>query len=128
MRLASDDDLAAAVQQLVEGESRLARYRSDMLEHPTAGRCLRNYIVLTDFPELIGGSHLSEEELFWSRYYWLARLTREWQAAVGSDVGLEQQLFQFLEYADVDYDCLEEVEAAVERDAVKGRPTLRGPA
>ena len=128
MRLASNGDLGAAALQLAEGDSRLARYRDDMLQHPTAGRCLRNYIVLTDFPELIGGLHLSEEEVFWSRYYWLARLAREWQAAVGADAGLEQQLFQFLEYSAVDYDRLAEVEGAVERDAVRGQPSLRGPA
>jgi hypothetical protein len=128
MRLASDSDLAVAAAQLTEGDSRLARYRDDMLDHPTAGRCLRNYVVLTDLSELIGSLHLSEEELFWSRYYWLARLVREWQAAVGSDVGLEQQLFQLLEHSAVDYDRLAEVEGAVERDAVQGQPSLRGTA
>ena len=36
----------------------------------------------------------------------------------GDDAGLEQQLYQLLEYAEVEYDPLLEVEAAVERDSV----------
>jgi hypothetical protein len=128
MRLASDGDLAAVALRLAEGDSRLAGYRADILRHPTAGRCLWNYIVLSGFPELIDGLRLSEEELFWSRYYWLARLAREWQGVVGYDAGLEQQVFRLLESAAVDYDPLPEVEAAVERDAVLGPPGERGPA
>ena len=123
MRLASDSDLAAVVLRVSEADSRQARYRDDILNHPTAGRCLRNYIVLTDFPDLIGGLRLSEEELLWCRYYWLARLARDWQAAVGSDAGLGQQVFQLFEHADVDHDPLAEVEAAAERDAVLGQPS-----
>ncbi len=92
-----------------------------MLAHPTVGRCLRNYVILTECPELLGGLTLSEGERFWSRYYWLARFAREWQAAIGYDAGLEQTAFKLLECAPVDYDALPEVEAAVARDAVIGR-------
>jgi hypothetical protein len=125
LRLASDHDIAAAVTRLAEVESRLSGYRADMLGHPTAGRCLRNYTLLTTYPQLLGGLELSEAERFWSRYYWLARFAREWQAAVGYDAGLEQQVFQLLESAEhipVAYDALPDVEAAVERDAVVRSP------
>jgi hypothetical protein len=121
LRLASDDDIAAAAARLAKGEVRLTGYRDEMLAHPTAGRCLRNYALLTDYPGLVGALSLSAEERFWSRYYWLARFAREWQAAVGHDAGLEQQVFKLLESAEhipVAYDPLPEVEAAVERDAV----------
>ena len=96
-----------------------------MLAHPTVGRCLRNYALLTEYPVLLSGLGLSSDERFWSRYYWLARFAREWLAAVGNDAGLEQQLFHLLESAEqipVAYDPLADVEAAVERDAVVRRP------
>jgi hypothetical protein len=95
-----------------------------MLAHPTAGRCLRNYGLLTEYSELADTLGLTEDERFWSRYYWLARFVREWQAVAGSDPGLEQQVFQLLESADhmpVSYDPLPEVEAAVQRDALTVR-------
>ena len=120
MRIVSDTDLASAAARLAEVRPRLAGYRADMLGHPTAGRSLRNYLLLTECPELLGGLGLSEAERFWGRYYWLARFAREWQAVVGCDAGLEQQVFQLLESAQhipVAYDPLPEVEAAIARDA-----------
>lgn len=118
MRLATDDDIAGLAVRLDDVESRLSGYRSEMLAHPIAGRFLRNYCLLTECPEMVGALGLSADERFWSRYYWLARFAREWQAVAGYDAGLEQQLFQLLEYAKVDYNPLPEVEATVERDAV----------
>ncbi len=122
MRLASDDDLAPAAARLVDGKPPLTRYYAPMLGHPTAGRSLRNYAVLTDRPELVAGLGLTDDERFWSRYYWLARFAREWQAAVGYDAGLEQSVFKLLEagieHGGVAIDPLPEVDAAVERDAV----------
>jgi hypothetical protein len=97
-----------------------------MLGHPTAGRYLRNYIVLTECPELLAGVGLTEDERFWSRYHWYARFAREWQAAVGYDAGLEQSVFKLLEsgveYGTTDLEPLPEVEAAIERDAVLRPP------
>jgi hypothetical protein len=94
-----------------------------MLDHPTAGHCLRNYALLTDGSDAATALGLSDEERFLSRYYWLARFAREWKAVAGYDAGLEQQLFQFLgwaEHAGIAIDALHEVEAAVERDARTG--------
>jgi hypothetical protein len=118
LRLATDDEIAAALIRLANVESRLSGYCSEMLAHPIAGRSLRNYCLLTECPEMVGNLGLAADERFWSRYYWLARFAREWQAVDGYDAGLEQQLFQLLEYAEADYDPLPEIEAAVERDAV----------
>ena len=92
MRIASDTDLAAAVARFAEVRPQLPRYRADMLDHPTAGRSLRNYLALTECPEASTGLGLSEAERFWSRYYWLARFAKEWQAFVGYDAGMEQQV------------------------------------
>lgn len=122
MRLASNDDLAPAVARLVDGEPPLTGYWTPMLGHPAAGRSLRNYAVLTDCPELVSGLGLTEDERFWSRYYWLARFAREWQATEGYDAGLEQYVFKVLEsgveHGTAPLDSLPEVDAAVERDAV----------
>jgi hypothetical protein len=70
---------------------------------------------------MVASLGMTEDERFWSRYYWLARFAREWQAVAGYDAGLEQRVFKLLESADhipTAYDPLPEVEAAVERDAV----------
>lgn len=121
MRIATDEDIAATVAQHRGRELPLPNYRDEMLSHPIAGPCLRNYGLLTEYPDVCGRLGLSADERFWSRNYWLSRFAREWQAAAGYDAGLEQQLFQLLESADhngIAYEPLPEVEAAVERDAV----------
>ncbi len=118
MRLATNDDITAAAVRLTDVEPRLSGYRTEMLAHPIAGLSLRNYCLLTEYPELATGLGLSVDEQFWSRYYWLARFAREWQAVAGYDAGLEQQVFQLMEHAEVAPDPWPEVEAAVERDAV----------
>jgi hypothetical protein len=124
MRLASDDDLAAAVAHLAAGESALSGYRAEMLGHPTAGRSLRNYIALTEYPDMVAS--LTAEERFWSRYYWLARFARDWQAAEGYDAGLEQSVFKLLESGlengGADPAALPDVDAAVERDTAPRPP------
>ena len=120
MQISLGDDIAAATARLAGADLRLSGYRDEMLAHPIAGRSLRNYALLTEHPELADILGLSVAERFWSRYYWLARFAREWQAAAGYDAGLQQQVFHLLESAKhlpLAYDPLPEVEAAVERDA-----------
>lgn len=70
---------------MAEGRPLSEGYRAEMLAHATAGKCLRNYALLTDCPEVAAMLGLSEAERFWSWYYWLARFAREWQAFVGRD-------------------------------------------
>jgi hypothetical protein len=118
VRIASDDEIGSAIAGFAEAVPPLTGYRDEMLNHSTAGRSLRNYALLTANPERIAGLGLSEDELFWSRYYWLARFAREWQALAGYDAGVEQQVFHLLIKGQFDYEPLPEVEAAVERDAV----------
>src|SRR5262249_32313589 len=79
--------------------------------------CLRNYLILTECPELLGEPRLSEAVRYWSRYYWLFRFARVWSAVVGYDAGLEQQVFQLLEYPPEGLGALPEVEAAAQRAA-----------
>ncbi len=115
----SEEILAAAVIRFADVRDRLDAYRRDMVDHPIAGWCLRNYLILTECPELLGEHQPCEVELYWSRYYWLCRFTRLWSAVVGYDAGLEQQLFQFLEHPPDGWDLLPEVEAAAERAAAE---------
>lgn len=121
MQIASATDLAPAIAQFTQMRPKLTQYRADMLDHPTAGSSFRNYLVLTECADLLGGLRLSDSERFWSRYYWLVRFAREWQAISGYDAGLEQQVLQLLESADrsgIAIAPLPEVDAAAERDAV----------
>ena len=117
MRFISEDVLATAANMLAAQLDRLDGYRKDMLDHPVAGWCLRNFVILTEFPELLSESRLSEPELFWSRYYWLARFACVWFAVAGKDAGLEQQVSAFVEYPPDGWECYLEVTAAAERDA-----------
>jgi hypothetical protein len=116
------DDLAPAAARFGEVRARLEdRYHVEMTDHPTAGPSLRHYLLLTECPELVAGLALSDSERQWSRYYWLSRFAKEWQAVAGENAGLEQMVFQLLEHMD-SYDPAEEVMAAVERDAVLPPP------
>jgi len=117
MRLASEEVLAGACARFAELRDRMEGYRADMLDHPLAGESLRNYAILTETPGILGESELSPAEIFWSRYYWLARFKIVWSAVAGFDAGLEQQLFQLLETAPDGRECLPEVEESAERAA-----------
>lgn len=122
MRIATENEIAIVAASLTDA-ARLRGYRSEMLAHPIAGTSLRNYVILTECPELSDRLSLSDTDRFWSRYYWLARFNMEWNAIDGFDAGLEQQLVQLLEHAQVEYDQLVDVEAVVRRDAVLPTPT-----
>lgn len=118
LRIATGNEIAIVAASLTDVTDRLRGYRSEMLAHPIAGTSLRNYSILTECPELSDHLNLSDADRFWSRYYWLARFNMEWNAIAGFDAGLEQQLSQLLEHAQVEYDQLVDVQAAVRRDAV----------
>ncbi len=119
MRLASEKALAEAAAGLAPSGRALDGYRADMLAHPAAGWCLRNYLVLTECPELLGHHGLSLAELHWSRYYWLVRFARVWSAVAGHDAGLEQQVLRLLADAPGELDAAPDVEAAAEQAAAE---------
>jgi hypothetical protein len=116
MRLALEDAFATVTAD-AEVQRRLAAYGADMIGHPLAGWCLRNYAILTECPDALGEHGLSGPEVYWSRYYWLVRFARVWSAVAGYDAGLEQQVFGLLEYAPDGWDHCEAVAAAAERAA-----------
>src|SRR5262249_44386427 len=119
MRLVSEEALSAAAARYPQMRCRLSEYRDDMLDNPVAGWCLRNYLILSECPELLGEPDLSEAEMYWSRYYWLVRFARVWASLVGYDAGLEQQVFQFLEHPPDGPEVCVEVVAAAEKAAAE---------
>ena len=123
MRLVSEGVLAAVAEAFEARKQGLTNYRLELLDDQLAGWCLRNYIVLTEFPDLLN-SDVSEEVLHWSRYYWLARYARVWNTVdpAGYDPAVEVQLVNIIEEVAVCDDetwPLEEVIAAADRDAVR---------
>src|SRR5438876_11388299 len=69
-------------------------YAATMLEDPVAGKCLKFYILLTEFPEFFADRGVSAEQMFWTRYYWFLRFARLWQAGHGHYLGLAQTACQ----------------------------------
>lgn len=49
-------------------------------------------------------SILSESDAFYNAYYWFATFAERYQLKFGADVGVEQQVFQFLEMAPSEVD------------------------
>src|SRR5262245_7073564 len=93
MRLVPEEVPAFLGPEFAARQGELTGYSLDLLEHPAAGWCLRNYLLLTEFPDLLADLRLSEAELFWSRYYWLARYGQVLKAAgPGNDGGVEEEL------------------------------------
>jgi hypothetical protein len=116
MRLASEDALQRAA-AAAEVQDWCSLYRAAMAAHPIAGWCLRNYVILTQWPETLGDLGLSEAEVYWNRYYWLVRFARVWSAVAGYDAGLEQQVFQLLEASPDGWERAAEVTTAAEQAA-----------
>jgi uncharacterized protein (TIGR02996 family) len=121
MRLVPEEVLAFLAPEFAARQGELTGYSLDLLEHPAAGWCLRNYLLLTEFPDLLADLRLSEAELFWSRYYWLARYGQVLKAAgPGNGGGVEEELAHLLDGAPDDGDWpLEAVVAAARRDAAR---------
>jgi hypothetical protein len=105
-----------AARRPILGES----YRLELLDEPVSGRCLRNYLLLTECPELFGS--VGELEVFWQRYYWLRRYAIAWRAVdpEGYDPSVEDMLIDLLEGGasfDEEVDHYSRIESAAERDA-----------
>ena len=92
-------------------------YRKDLLDDPQHRYPFLYYLVLTHWPEWLDGltAEITTEDLFYNRYYWFLRLTKQYQAAYGFDAGFEQQAFQMLETARCAFDLerIHEIEEKV---------------
>ncbi len=92
-------------------------YRKDLLHDPQDRYAFLYYLLFTHWPELLGGKtvEFTAEDLFYNRYYWFLRLTKQYQARHGTDAGFEQQACKMLETAecDLDLEVIQEIEEKV---------------
>lgn len=114
------DDALIPVKTLLPLHAEVLR-RIDRLDPPLAvdvregeaGEALVRSLLFERWPELLGGSEaLDPARLLYNRYYWFVRFITLWQAAHGSNAGLEQQADHILEHTslDLDWDLLQELE------------------
>jgi hypothetical protein len=126
--LAPKDVLDSAVAEFARRrQGELGPCRTEMLDHPVAGWCLRNYLLLTEFPELLGQHEPLHSDWCLKRSYWLRRFASVWAAVAGCDAGLEQSVFHELERLPAE--ALErwpEIEATAEQDAAQQLQAARG--
>lgn len=77
------------------------------------GEALAWSLLFERWPDLLPGPPLDHENAFYNRYFWFKRFATLKQKRDGYDAGLEQQVFQLLEYADfeVDWALMEQLDA-----------------
>src|SRR5262249_54398482 len=74
-------------------------YRKDLLRDPQYRYPYLYYLLVMHRPRLLEGAirEVTAEDLFYTGYYWLHHLTKQYEARHGFDEGLEQQAAQMLE-------------------------------
>jgi hypothetical protein len=104
----------------IEGDTELlADYSEGTLADPATRSALLYYIVLERRPELFADLNLSDEDLFWNRYYWFLRLKRlhELIEHDGKECGsMAQQAFDMLPDGG-NYEPYPDIKALARRDA-----------
>lgn len=93
MRLLSADELAPFTADAARDVS------PELLADPDCGPPLRYYVALTNGP---AGADLTPEDRTYNRYYWFLRFAAAHRKRHGFDAGVEQQVFQILERADLE--------------------------
>src|SRR5437867_3744174 len=89
-------------------------YSQSLLEEPEIRYAFLYYALLTHWPELLN-SDTTADELFYNRYYWFLRASKQYQARHGYDAGFEQQAFQMVETGEpsVDLQVIDDLEKRV---------------
>jgi hypothetical protein len=99
-------------------------YAKNLLDEPEIRYPFLYYALLTHWPEVLD-EHISVEDRFYNRYYWLYRLLKRYQAAHDFDVGFEQQAYQMIEAADhefaVDLQRIDELDKQVNAELVSNQ-------
>jgi hypothetical protein len=97
----------------------LPGYSEATLDDPATRSAVLYYIVLERRPELLADLNLSDEDLFWNRYYWflwLKRLHELTEHGGKKCEPMEQQAFDML--PDIgNYEPYPEIKALARRDA-----------
>jgi hypothetical protein len=97
----------------------LADSAAGTLDAPATRPALLYYIVLERRPELLADLKLSDEDLFWNRYYWFLRLKRLHEVTEHDGKECEpmaQQAFDMLP-DDGNYEPYPDIKALARRDA-----------
>lgn len=83
---------------------------------------LRNYVTCVDvLSKILDGvlstkEDITQEELFYSQYYWFNKFVNRYIELFGPNAGLEQQLFKMLEHyneyisENIDWDVIEKID------------------
>lgn len=104
----------------VEGDPELlAGYSEGSLDDPATRPALLYYALLDRRPERLADLGLSDDDLFWNRYYWFLQLKRLHELAEhgGRECGpMAQQAFDMLPDGG-NYDPYPEIEGRARRDA-----------
>jgi hypothetical protein len=90
--------------------------RKDLLRDPQYRYCYLYFLLLSHWPQLVRNQgQFTPEDLFYNAYYWLLRLSKEYQREHGFDAGFEQQAAQMLATADfgLDPELVREIEDRV---------------
>jgi hypothetical protein len=109
-----------AHQEFVTANARRAIPNLSMdLNNATSGSAFKYYFLLSYWPLRLGyDPELSQEALFYNKYFWFLKFVRLYSLVLGTDAGLEQQAFQMIKNAgfNVDWALLEEIEQRVESE------------
>jgi hypothetical protein len=89
-------------------------YQENLLDKSETRYAFLYYALLTHWPELLTGE-FTADELFYNRYYWFLRLSKEFQSRHGYETGYEQQAIQMMESAEasIDLQIVEDLEERV---------------
>lgn len=99
MRLLSEDEMSLTAASLPS--EILCNVRNDLLNDPSCGPPLRNYLAIT---HKLVAQVLTDQDRFYNEYFWFKRFAVLYQASHGFDAGVEQQAFEILERAAIDVD------------------------
>jgi len=80
------------------------------------GAAFRRYLLFAHLPSL-AGEQLSEQEIFYNKFYWFLAFAQLYKRKQGTNDGLDQQACQILETAPCRFDwtVIEQIESLVAR-------------
>jgi len=89
-------------------------YSKDIL-NSNIGQYLKYYILATHEAEKIKADfHVTDEDVLYTRYYWLSKVSKGLKHEFGRDEGVSQQLFMLIEEidrkTDIDWSLIENID------------------
>lgn len=83
-----------------------------LLEAGDVGEALAWSLLFEHWPDLLPGSSIDREVVFYNQYFWFKRFATLKQERDGYDAGLEQQVFQLIEQPnfELDWELIEQLD------------------